>query len=49
VYFKNQIIIIESIKDIILNAKKNVYQKVNHEIILTYWQIGKEIVDAEQE
>ncbi|HAQ38867.1 MAG TPA: hypothetical protein DCQ58_10200 [Saprospirales bacterium] len=38
----------ESIKHIVLNARKNVSQKVNQELILTYWQIGKEIVEAEQ-
>lgn len=40
--------LIESIKQIVLNARKNVYQKVNQELILTYWQIGKEIVETEQ-
>lgn len=38
-----------SIKNIIFNAQKSVAQKVNQELILTYWQIGKEIVDAEQQ
>lgn len=41
-------ILIESIKRIIENARKNVYQKVNNELIITYWLIGKEIVDSEQ-
>lgn len=40
--------LLESIKHIVLNARKNVYQKVNQELILTYWQIGKEIVESEQ-
>lgn len=40
--------LIENIKHIILNARKSIYQKVNHELILAYWQIGKEIVEAEQ-
>ncbi len=40
--------LLESIKHIVLNARKNVYQKVNQELILTYWQIGKEIVETEQ-
>ena len=40
--------LLESIKHIVLNSRKNVYQKVNQELILTYWQIGKEIFDAEQ-
>ena len=40
--------LLESIKHIVLNARKNVYQKVNQELIFTYWQIGKEIVETEQ-
>lgn len=28
--------------------RKNVFQKVNHELILNYWLIGKEIVETEQ-
>lgn len=39
----------ENIKKIVLAARKNIYQKVNHELVLTYWQIGKEIVDTEKE
>lgn len=39
--------LVESIKRIVLNARKNVYQKVNQELILTYWQVGKEIVEEE--
>lgn len=38
----------ENIKSIVLSARKNVYQKVNQELVLTYWRIGKEIVDTEQ-
>lgn len=40
--------LLENIKHIVLNARKNVSQKVNQELILTYWQIGKEIVETEQ-
>lgn len=39
--------LLENIKHIVLNARKNLYQKVNQELILTYWQIGKEIVEME--
>ncbi len=39
--------LVENIKHIILSARKNVYQKVNQELILSYWQIGKEIVNTE--
>ncbi|MDR3236757.1 MAG: DUF1016 N-terminal domain-containing protein [Prevotellaceae bacterium] len=41
--------LIENIKSIILNARKNVYQKVNVELLATYWRIGQEIVEAEQQ
>ncbi|MDY0090992.1 MAG: PDDEXK nuclease domain-containing protein [Flavobacteriaceae bacterium] len=40
--------LLESIKHIVLNARKSVSQKVNQELVLTYWQIGKEIVETEQ-
>ena len=40
--------LVESIKQIVVNARKNVYQKVNNELIKTYWLIGKEIVEMEQ-
>ncbi|MBN9312781.1 MAG: hypothetical protein BGO40_00795 [Chryseobacterium sp. 39-10] len=40
--------LLESIKHIFLNARKNVTQKINQDLILTYWQIGKEIVETEQ-
>ena len=40
--------LIENIKSIILSARKNISRKVNQELVLTYWQIGKEIVDTEQ-
>ncbi|MFC5283706.1 DUF1016 N-terminal domain-containing protein [Pedobacter alpinus] len=40
--------LLESIKNIVLSARKNIYQKVNQELILTYWQIGKEIVETEE-
>lgn len=40
--------LIESIKQIVADARKNVYQKVNTELINTYWLIGKEIVEAER-
>ena len=36
--------LLESIKSIVLAARANIYQKVNRELVLTYWQIGKEIV-----
>ncbi len=41
--------LVNSIKDILLNARKNVVQRVNKELIFTYWLIGKEIVETERE
>ena len=41
--------LIENIKQIVINARKNIYQKVNDELINTYWLIGKEIVNMERE
>lgn len=40
--------LLDSIKQIVINARKKVSQKVNQELIFTYWQIGKEIVETEQ-
>ncbi len=40
--------LLENIKSIVLTARKNVFQKVNHELIITYWQIGREIIETEQ-
>jgi hypothetical protein len=42
-------VLIENIKSIILNARKNVYHKVNVELLATYWRIGQEIVETEQQ
>ena len=39
--------LIESIKRIISNARKNIVLKINNELINTYWHIGKEIIDVE--
>lgn len=41
--------LIDNIKLIINNSRKNVAQIVNHELIATYWQIGKEIVSNESQ
>lgn len=40
--------LIENIKKIILKARKNVQKSINQELLLTYWQVGKEIVITEQ-
>jgi predicted nuclease of restriction endonuclease-like (RecB) superfamily len=40
--------LIENIKSIILNARRNVAQRVNTELLAAYWTIGKEIVESER-
>lgn len=47
---KNRIIdndLIENIKQISYNSRKNVLQKINYQLILAYWEIGKEIISSE--
>ena len=39
--------LVENIKQIIYNSRKNVLQKINHQLILAYWEIGKEIISNE--
>ena len=38
----------ERINEIIVNARKRAIQTINHELIVTYWAIGKEIVERER-
>ena len=38
-----------SIKEIILQSRKRVYRKVNSVLLETYWQIGRLIVEDEQQ
>jgi predicted nuclease of restriction endonuclease-like (RecB) superfamily len=40
--------LVESIKTIILNARKSVALNINHELIATYWNIGREIIQTEK-
>ena len=40
--------LIDNIKSIIVNARKNIAQKVNQALIFTYWEIGKVIVENEK-
>ncbi|MDR3286761.1 MAG: PDDEXK nuclease domain-containing protein [Prevotellaceae bacterium] len=40
--------LIESISQIIVNARRRVVASINSELIVTYWTVGKEIVDKEQ-
>lgn len=39
----------ESIRQIIENARSKVYQTVNTTLVITYWEIGKKIVEEEQQ
>ena len=41
--------LIENIKEIIVSSRRNIFKKVNHALIATYWQIGKEIVLNEKQ
>ncbi|HBI36002.1 MAG: hypothetical protein A2015_06140 [Spirochaetes bacterium GWF1_31_7] len=41
--------IIHDIKNIIIKANQNVYNKINIEMVNTYWLIGKRIVEEEQQ
>jgi predicted nuclease of restriction endonuclease-like (RecB) superfamily len=41
--------LVEAIKLIIIDARQKVSRKINQELVLTYWKIGKQIVEAEQE
>jgi len=48
---KNNILIpelLDSISKIIIDARKRITQTINNELIVTYWNIGKEIVEKEQ-
>ena len=38
-----------SVKEIILESRKRVYRKVNSVLLETYWQIGRLIVEDEQQ
>ncbi|MBD3906919.1 PDDEXK nuclease domain-containing protein [Chryseobacterium sp. Ch-15] len=40
--------LLENIKSIVLKARSNAYQRINRELVLTYWEIGKEIAEAEK-
>lgn len=40
--------LIDNIKSIIVNSRKKVAQKVNQALIITYWEIGKIIVENER-
>jgi len=37
------------IRNLIESARNKVYQSVNWEMVITYWEIGKRIVEEEQQ
>lgn len=37
-----------NIKNIVAESKQNIAQTINHQLINTYWQIGKEIILSEE-
>jgi predicted nuclease of restriction endonuclease-like (RecB) superfamily len=41
--------LLESIRSIILNVRNTVFQKINAELLVAYWMIGKKIVETERE
>ncbi|MDR0738385.1 MAG: PDDEXK nuclease domain-containing protein [Prevotellaceae bacterium] len=41
--------LLESIRSIILDVRKNVFQKINADLLIAYWMIGKKIVETERE
>ena len=45
---KTESVLIDSIKTIISQSRKKVASKINTELILTYWEIGKVIVNRER-
>jgi len=42
-------LLLQSIKDIILKSRQQVYRMANAALLQTYWQIGKIIVEDEQQ
>lgn len=38
-----------SIKELLEQARKRIYRNINSEMVLTYWQIGKKIVEKQGE
>ena len=40
--------LLQRIQKILEEARKNVYRTANHEMLRAYWNIGREIVEEEQ-
>ena len=45
----NNTTLIESVKELILNARLRVFRMANSALLETYWQIGKLIIEDEQD
>lgn len=41
--------LLEGIRQIILDVRKSVFQKINADLLVAYWMIGKKIVETERE
>lgn len=46
---QNNIELINTIKELVYNSRKNILRNINSEIISTYWNIGKLIIDQESQ
>ena len=46
--YKNNETFVSSVKEIICQAKEQVYNSVNTAMLVSYWLIGKYIVEEEQ-
>lgn len=45
---KNNVKMIEEIKDVIINSKNKIAYEVNNTMLLAYWNVGRIIVENEQ-
>lgn len=41
--------VIQAIKALLYQARSTVYQTINHTMTQTYWQIGRHIVEIDQQ
>ncbi len=46
--YKKENVLLDSIKEIILSARKSVSVNVNRQLIMAYWNIGRIIIDNEK-
>lgn len=45
---KNNVKMIEEIKDVIINSRNKIAYEVNNTMLLAYWNVGRIIVENEQ-